>query len=162
MKRKVIWASIILALVVTGITIVRAETRGWHGWCGRGLRHPGPLGYVAHELDLSNTQISQIKSLWQAERPTISALVHEAAAEVREMDAATVEENQDVDKVQEIASRQGATIAKLLIEKEQLSSKIYTSVLTPVQRTQADELQKRWHLRLDKMADRLGSASGRE
>jgi hypothetical protein len=57
--------------------------------------------------------------------------------------------------VEEIAARQGASIAKLLIEKERLKSKIYASVLNPDQRTKADELQRRWDERLDRIANRL-------
>jgi Spy/CpxP family protein refolding chaperone len=93
--------------------------------------------------------------MWQSEKPTISGLVQELAAEGKEMDAATVQGNVDESKVQEIASRQGATIAKLLVEKEHFKAKIYTTVLTPEQRTKADELQARWHERMEHMGDRL-------
>jgi Spy/CpxP family protein refolding chaperone len=71
------------------------------------------------------------------------------------MDEATAKGNLDEGKVQEIASRQGETIAKLLVEKEHFRSKIYIKVLTPEQRTKADELQSRWHDRLDHMSDKL-------
>ena len=47
------------------------------------------MGYVAHELDLSDTQKAQIKSIWEGERPNISELVHEFASEQKEMDALT-------------------------------------------------------------------------
>ena len=68
---------------------------------------------------------------------------------------ATAKGNLDEGKVQEIAARQGATIAKLLVEKEHFKSKIYTTVLTPEQRTKADELQARWHERLDHMSGKF-------
>jgi hypothetical protein len=57
--------------------------------------------------------------------------------------------------MQAIASRQGETIAKLLIEKERFKSKVYTSVLNPEQRTKAEELQKVWQSRMDRVADRI-------
>jgi Spy/CpxP family protein refolding chaperone len=79
--------------------------------------------------------------------------VHELAAEGKEMDQATAKGNLDEGKVQEIATRQGATVAKLLVEKEHFKSKIYATVLTPEQRTRADELQSRWHDRLDRMGN---------
>jgi hypothetical protein len=63
----------------------------------------------------------------------------------------------DESKVQEIAARQGTTITKLLVEKEQLKSKIYTTVLSPEQRTKADALQEQWHSRLDRIADHIGN-----
>ena len=71
------------------------------------------------------------------------------------LDAATAQGNVDEAKVQEIASRQGATIAKLLVEKEHFKARIYSSVLTPEQRTKADQLQARWHERMSHMSDRL-------
>jgi Spy/CpxP family protein refolding chaperone len=87
--------------------------------------------------------------MWQTEKPSVFGLVHELAAEGKEMDQATAKGNLDEGKVQEIATRQGATVAKLLVEKEHFKSKIYATVLTPEQRTKADELQSRWHERLD-------------
>jgi Spy/CpxP family protein refolding chaperone len=108
-------------------------------------------------LNLNDTQESQIKSMWQAERPTVASLVQELAAEGKEMDATTTQGNLDESKVQAIAARQGETIAKLLVEKERLKSRVYTTVLTPEQRIKADELQKTWHSRLDRVAARIGS-----
>jgi Spy/CpxP family protein refolding chaperone len=158
MKRIVIWSGVALLLVAIGIIVARADDPGRHRWGGRGWGHHGPLGYVAHELNLSDAQKSQIKSLWEAERPTVASLVQELASEGKEMDSATAQGNLDDSKVQAIATRQGETIAKLLVEKERLKSKIYTNVLNPEQRTKADELQKKWHSRLDHVAARIESS----
>src|ERR1700758_4336690 len=156
MKWIVIWSCATVLVIVAAVAIARADARGWHRWCGRGWEgHFGPMGYVAHELKLNDAQRQQIQSMWQTEKPAISGLVHELAAEGKEMDEATAKGNLDEGKVQEIASRQGETIAKLLVEKEHFKSKIYTTVLTPEQRTKADELQSRWHNRLDHMSDKL-------
>ncbi len=160
MKRVMIWSSVALLLVAIGIIVARADGSGQHGWDGRGWSHHGPLGYVAHELNLSDAQKSQIKSMWEAERPTVASLVQEFASEGKEMDTVTAQGSLDEGKVQAIAARQGETIAKLLVEKERLKSKIYTSVLNPEQRTKADELQKRWHSRLEHVAARIGSGDG--
>jgi Spy/CpxP family protein refolding chaperone len=107
------------------------------------------MGYVAHELNLSNEQEQQIRSMWQAERPAVSGLLQQFSAESKEMDQATAEGNLDESKMQEIATRQGATLAKLFVEKEHFKAKIYTTVLNPEQRTKADKLQSRWQERLD-------------
>jgi Spy/CpxP family protein refolding chaperone len=120
-----------------------------HGYYGHRWGHFGAMGYVAHELNLSNAQRQQIRSQWQAERPAVSGLIQEFAAESKEMDRATANGKFDESTVQEIASRQGATLSKLLVEKEHFTTKIYVSVLSPEQRTKADKLQSRWHERLD-------------
>lgn len=160
MKRFVIWSGVALLLVVVGIGVVRADGTGRHGWDrGRCGQH-GPLGYVSHELDLSDAQRSQIQSMWLAERPTVARLVQELASESREMDSTTAQGNLDESKVQAIAARQGETVAKLLVEKERFKSKVYTTVLNPEQRTKADELQTKWHSRLEHLAARIGSQSG--
>jgi Spy/CpxP family protein refolding chaperone len=156
MKRTIIWSCATVLVIVAAVAIARADARIWHGWCGRGWGgHFGPMGYVSRQLNLNDAQRQQIQAIWQTEKPAIAGLVHELAAESREMDAATAKGNLDEGKVQEIAARQGETIAKLLVEKEHFKSKIYATVLNPEQRTKADELQSRWHDRLDRMGDRL-------
>jgi predicted molibdopterin-dependent oxidoreductase YjgC len=97
--------------------------------------------------------------MWQAERLTIASLVHELANENNEMDAATAKGNIDEGKLQAIASRQGDTIAKLLVEKERFEARVYTTVLNPEQRARADALKKTWHSRLDRIAARIESGS---
>lgn len=107
------------------------------------------MSYVAHELRLSDPQTEQIRSMWQMEKPTITRLVHEFATESNEMDEATAQGNVNESKVEEIAAQQGATIAKLLVEKEHFKFQIYMKVLNAEQRTKADKLQSRWHARLN-------------
>jgi Spy/CpxP family protein refolding chaperone len=114
---------------------------------------------MARELDLSSKQKTQIQSIWQGEKPAVTSLVRELAGESKEMDVATAHGVLDEGKVQEIAGRQGATIAQLLVEKEKLRSQIYTTVLNPDQRMKADKLEERWHSRLDQMASRLEGTS---
>ena len=159
MKRFMIWSGVALLLVAV-IIVARAHGSGRHGWGSQGWSRHGPLDYVAHELNLSDVQRSQIKSMWESERPTVAPLLQELASEGKEMDSVTAQGSLDDSKVQAIAARQGATVAKLLVEKERLKSKIYTSVLNPEQRSKADELQKRWHSRLDNIAARIGSGDG--
>jgi hypothetical protein len=71
------------------------------------------------------------------------------------MASVTAQGTFDESNVDAIAARQGAIIAKLLVEKERLKSKVYTTVLNPEQRSKADELQRKWHSRLDHVAARV-------
>ena len=103
-KRIAIWSSVVLLVVVAGVAIARADVRGWHG-CHRWGAHFGPMGYVAHELKLDGKQREQIRAMWQTEKPAVSGLIQELAAESKEMDAATAKGNLDEAKVQEIAAR---------------------------------------------------------
>jgi Spy/CpxP family protein refolding chaperone len=160
MKRIIIWSSVGFMLAAIGILALRADGPMRHAWGPRGWGSRGPLGYVAHQLKLSDAQKSQVESMWKSERPTIASLIHDLASENDEMDAATAKGSIDESKLQAIASRQGDTVAKLLVEKEHFEAKVYTNVLNPEQRTRADELQKRWHSRLYHIAARIGNRSG--
>jgi Spy/CpxP family protein refolding chaperone len=157
MKRYIIWSSVVLALllVVAGIAVARAAGPGRHGWCGQRWGFHGPLGYFSNELNLSDAQKSQIKTMWQAERPVVTALIRDLASEAKEMDSATTHGSLDESKAQIIAAHQGETIAKLLVEKQRFTSKVYSTVLNSEQRAKADELLKKWESRLDHVADRL-------
>lgn len=162
MIRKIVWTSIGAVLIVVGITAAWTQTQHWRVGRGPFWRHHGPMGYIAHQLDLSDTQRSQIKSIWEGERPNIAELVHELASEQKEMDALTFQDAPDEGRIQDITKRQGATLAKLLAEKEKLTGKIYSQVLNSAQRTKADEIRKRWDSHLDHIADHIGNTSGRE
>ena len=157
MKRITLWITLGVVVVLAGFVVVRASARGRSGWCGHRWHHPGPGSFLARQLKLSADQRTQIQTLWQAERPTVSARVHELLAENKEMDALIVEGNPDQSKVEAVANRQASTIAALLMEKEKMQSKIYSTVLNPEQRAKADELRKRLESRIDRAADRLGT-----
>lgn len=155
MRRIAIGSCVALFLVVAGVAIAGTNVRGWHSCAGHRWGRFGPMGYVAHRLDLSHAQRQQIRSMWQTERPTVAALVQEFSAESKEMGQATANGAFDENKVQEIAARQGITLSKVLVEKEHFKSRIYTSVLNPDQRTKADRLLSQWHERLDHLGKGL-------
>jgi Spy/CpxP family protein refolding chaperone len=162
MMRRIVWTTLGATLIAVGITAAWAQTKTWRGGHGPFWFHHGPMGYVAHELDLSDTQKSQIKTIWEGERPNISELVREFASEQKEMDALPFQNGvRDEGRIQDITARQGATLAKLFAEKERLTGKIYSQVLNPGQRTKADELRKHLSSHLEHVADRISSAAGK-
>lgn len=157
MKRITIVCIVASLLLLSAFVVVRAEMRGRPGWAARRWHRFGPAGYVAHELNLTRGQRAQIQTLWQAERPNVSAQAHDLFAENKEMDALISSGDTDQTKVQQVADREAKTIANLLVEKERLQSRIYTTVLNPEQRAKADELQKKMQSHLDQFADRLAA-----
>lgn len=150
-RRAMTWLGAGLLLVAAGAAI-RAETSGWYGW--RGHERPfGPRWYLTHELRLSDSQKKQIATIWRGERPQIAGMLRELAAENAGMQSAR--EAQDTGKLEDIASREGATIARLLKEKERMQSEIYSRVLDPDQRKKADAMLSRMTERLNGVADRI-------
>lgn len=161
MMRKILWTSLGVALIVAGIGVAWTETQPWRGVHGPFWFHHGPMGFVAHELDLKDAQKAKIRSMWEGERPKVADLVHELAGEQKEMDALKSQSGTpDEGRIEEIAAREGATLAKLIVEKENFTGKIYSQVLNPAQRAKADEIQEHWGSRLDRIADRIGNTSG--
>ena len=167
MMRRIAWTILGAALIVAGITAAWTETQPWlegRGpfWIHHGPMGYGPMGFVARQLNLNDTQKSQIKSIWEGERPNIAVLLHEFASEQREMDALPLQDGAPDDgRVQDIATREGATLRKLLTEKETITGRIYSQVLNPAQRAKADELRNRLSSRIDHAADWIGGAAGR-
>ena len=150
-------------MIVVGITAASTPIKTWRGGHGRPFWfHHGPMGFVARELDLSDPQKAQIKSIWEGERPNIAVLVREFASEQKEMDALPFQDGAaDEGRIHDISARQGATLAKLLAEKEKLTGKIYSHVLNAAQREKADELRKGLSSHLEHVADRIGNATGK-
>ena len=157
MKRIVILSTVVAVLLLTAFVVVRAETRGRQGWCGHRWHRFGPASYVAHELKLTDAQRTQIQALWQAERPTFSAQLHQLLADNRQMNALAASANPDPAEEQKIADRESTTLAAMLMEKARLQSKIESSILNPEQRAKAEELREKWEFHLDRFADRLAT-----
>lgn len=101
-----------------------------------------PLARIAGQLQLTADQKSQIDLLWRAKQPTIEALIREFDLDNNELEKATAHGAMDEGKVTEIANREGATLARLLIVEERLKVQIYATVLTPDQRAKVDKLAK--------------------
>lgn len=146
-----------VALFLTAFVIVRAETRGEHGWYGHRWRHSVPAGCLDHELNPTNAQRAQIRALWQAEWPILSARIHEFLVENKKMNAIAVNGDPGQSEVQKIAGREPNTITRLLVEMARLQSKIYSTALSSEQRAEAEKLQHKWKSRADRFADGFGA-----
>jgi Spy/CpxP family protein refolding chaperone len=104
---------------------------------------------VARELDLTDTQRQQIRTIWEGDRPTLFKLAKQFAEENRDLSAVTAKGAVNEAEVSRIAGLQGETLAQLIVEKEHLKAKIYADVLSSVQRGKADMLLLRWQSHLD-------------
>jgi Spy/CpxP family protein refolding chaperone len=147
MKNK-IFIGVTIFVLLAGLFVVRAETHGWHRGFGHRGWHHGALGYVAKELKLTDTQKQQIQTIWESERPTLLNLAKQFAEQNKDLNAATAKGVVNEAEASRIAALQGATLAQLILEKEHLKAKIYTTVLTPEQQNKADALLTRWQSHL--------------
>jgi Spy/CpxP family protein refolding chaperone len=155
MNRTLYIAGSVLLIVAGAIGIAAAEFGPNHsGW---GFHHPGtfPAAFIAHELNLTDAQKTQIKSIWAAERPTITPLLRDVLNDCDEMASANANGTFDEARTRAIAEKHAASVSQLLIERERLISKIYNEVLTPQQRVKAEQLRTRMHGRVEGFVDHV-------
>lgn len=160
MKRSLYLLGVVLLIVAGAIGVARAEfgigQRGWgfHGGPGR-----FPAAFIARELNLTDAQKTQIKSIWDQERPTITPLLREVLNGCDQMASANPHGNFNEAGTRAIAEKQSTAVSQLLVERERLISRIYSDVLTPDQRAKADQLRARMHGHVEAFLDRLDKAS---
>lgn len=155
MNRKRIVIGLAVLLVAVGAAAVGQSMAGKGGHWHKGDFLNRRLAHLTKTLDLSDAQQQQVKSLVEAQRPALKALMQQMVSERQQMLAATQNGQFDAAKVQAIANQQGQTMANLIMARQELQSKIY-SLLTPEQRTKYDQMQQR---RLEHMQKWLGNSS---
>jgi Spy/CpxP family protein refolding chaperone len=110
-------------------------------WAGH--RHGGPMGYMVKALNLTDAQKEQIKSIMEANRATNRPLMQQMAQNHLAMLAATSNGAFDQAKVSALAGQQAQLMAQMTVQRESIQHQIYTQVLTPEQRTTADEMRQK-------------------
>jgi len=150
-----------LALLVGGVallsyaqdsaTTTTTTQKAWHG------RH-GRMAYMARELNLTDAQKAQIKQIFQANKANGLPLMQQMAANKKAMLEATANGNYDQAKIQQIANQQAQLMSQLIVQKQAIRHQIYTQVLTPDQRTKAEELRANQISRIDSRMQKLSQA----
>jgi len=150
MKRRILIIAGLVALVLTGSVYAVRHARG-----NRNLFFTERIAArIARRLDLTDAQQAKVKSILEAERQNVAPLFAQAAKNRQQLHEATANGKFDEAQVRTIAAQQGQTMTELIVARERVKSKIYNDVLTPEQRTKADELMQRMegHFR-DRMHD---------
>ena len=119
-------------------------------WAGH--RHGGHMAYMAKALNLTEAQKEQIRSIVQANRATNGPLMQQMAQNHVAMLTATSNGAFDQAKVTALASQQAQLLAQMTVQKESIQHQIYTQVLTPEQRTTADQMRQK---QITRMNERL-------
>ncbi len=119
------------------------------------------MGYLAKELNLTDAQKAQIKTMAQAQRATVRPLMQQMAQNRLAMLNATASGAFDQAKVQAIANQQSQIMAQLAVQKASFRSQIYNQVLTADQKAKADQLRQNQISRINEHLQKL-SQSGTE
>ena len=139
MKAKLMGAIVILALTVCGgATMSYAQgPGGGAGWGG--MHEHGPMGHMFADLNLTDAQQQQMKSIMEANKTNMHGLMQQMAQNHLAMMQATSNGAYDQAKIQALAGQQAQIQAQMTVQHQALEHQIYTQVLTPEQRTQLDQ-----------------------
>jgi len=163
MKKKM-WsvAVALLALVLCGAATLsyaqQSEENGGGAAAWSGHRH-GHFGYLARELNLTDAQKAQIKTMMQSQRATLRPLMQQMAQNRLAMLNATANGAFDQAKVQALANQQSQIIAQLAVQKASLQSQVYNQVLTADQKTKADQLRQNQIARINQRLEKLSQSN---
>jgi Spy/CpxP family protein refolding chaperone len=152
----------LLAVLLLGLgTILFAHVR-WGGPLGHGGQR-GEGAFLAHltrRLDLTPAQQTEVKQMWQAEKPAVVPLVQQLASLNKQMAEATSNGTFDQAKVTAIANQESQLVSQLIVEKEKLTVKFYT-LLTPEQRTKFDTVRQRRLTRIDEFVQQMAGETSK-
>jgi protein CpxP len=151
-----------LALILGGVamlsyaqesaTAATTSQPAWHG------HHGHRMAYMARELNLTDAQKAQIKEIFQANKASGLPLMQQMAANKKAMLEATANGNYDQAKIQQLANQRAQLTSQLIVQKQAIRHQIYTQVLTPDQRTKAEELRAKQISRIDSRMQKLTQA----
>ncbi len=142
-KRIVIAASIAVVLVAGSVFAFAQTHRRGHFRDSNLLGFAQKfLGRASAYLKLTDEQEAQIKAILEAEKPKVQPLIAELAVTRKALNEATDSGTFDEAQVKAIATKQGETLAELIVEKERVKTQIY-AVLTPEQRAKAEQFRAR-------------------
>lgn len=145
---------IVIALVLAAAAGLAAHA-ATQGRVGRYGRHDGwMLRRMTRELNLTEAQQSQIKSIWEAEKAKIQPL-HRQLRQNEQAENANVTGAFNEAEARAFAGKQAQIMSDLIVEKQRTKSAIY-ALLTPDQRAKAaqliEERQQRWQKHTQKFS----------
>ncbi len=124
-------------------------------WAGH--RHQR-MEYLARDLNLTEAQKQQIKTMMQAQRATMRPLLQQLAQNRAAMLTATANGAFDQGKVQALANQRAQIMAQLMVQKASIHSQIYNQVLTADQKAKADQLRQNQLARINARLQRLSQS----
>ncbi|HWN08578.1 MAG TPA: Spy/CpxP family protein refolding chaperone [Pyrinomonadaceae bacterium] len=134
-----------IAVLLVGATVFAfGQGLAGHGH-GKGERRHGPgpemVDHMAKALGLSADQTAQIKAIFEGARAGEEARHAKLDELHKQLEAATANGQFDEAKVRDIANQQAQLMSDQMVEHMRMKAKAY-SILTPEQRTKADEMHK--------------------
>ncbi len=138
MKTKLMASIAILVLVLCGSALL-SYAQG-PGPDGPGWGHgPGPMGHMFHDLDLTDAQRQQVKSIMEANKATMHPLMQQMEQNRLAMLQATANGAYNQAAIQTLANQQAQLMAQMTVAHQAIQHQIYTQVLTADQQAKFNQ-----------------------
>ena len=143
MKTKLMVVRSVMALLLCGATIFAyAQGPGPDSKASLGgTGHGHGMGYLAPELNLTDAQKAEIKTIMQANHASMKTVIEQMAQNRAALLAATANGAYDPVKIQSLATEQAQLEAAMIANRESIKHQIYTKVLTADQQAKAEQLR---------------------
>jgi Spy/CpxP family protein refolding chaperone len=113
---------------------------------------------MARALNLTDAQKQQIKTIVQAQRPTMSPIRRQLAQNRASMLTAAASGAFNQATVQSLANQRALLIAQLVVPRAYIQSQIYNQVLTPEQKAKADQMRQNQIARITQHLQTMGQS----
>ncbi|HEY1678772.1 MAG TPA: Spy/CpxP family protein refolding chaperone [Candidatus Sulfotelmatobacter sp.] len=113
---------------------------------GRGFGMGDHMGFLAKQLNLTDEQQAQMKSIMQKEHPAMKPLMQQQRLIDQQL-RQYVEGNFDQEKVQALASQKSQIQAQMTVQETRIHNEMY-QVLTADQKSQLKELEAQREARM--------------
>jgi len=160
MKMKLMVVASVMALLLCGTAMVAYAQGPGPGGKGHGWGGPGGgsgMGLALHELNLTDAQKAQVKTIMQANHTTMKTVMQQMEQNRAAMLAATANGTYNAAQIQTLANQQAQLQAAMIVNREAVQHQIYTQVLTADQQAKAEQLRTQAitniNQRLQKMAN---------
>lgn len=153
----------ILALVAAVIcgTVAFSYAQNADGTPGPGWHEhmKGHMGWMGKELNLTDAQKAQIKSMMQAQRSSMHPLMQQMGQTRLAMLQATSNGAFDQAKITALANQQAQLQAQFTVQRESMQHQVYTQVLTADQRAKADQMRQQKISRITEHMQKMEQSS---
>ena len=159
MKKCLVVASLLALVVCATAMLSFAQEPGPHKDFMGGPGHGPGMGMMLHELNLTDAQKAQVKTIMQANHATMKPLMQQMEQNRAAMLAATANGAYDQAKIQALATQQAQLQAAMTVNHEAIQHQIYTQVLTADQQAKAEQLRSEEITRISQHLQKLANGT---
>jgi Spy/CpxP family protein refolding chaperone len=139
----------------TADTLPTPPMHGHHMAMGMGMG--GHMGFLAKKLNLTDDQKSQMKTIWEKEKPTMKPLFQQERLIDQQL-RQYVEGSFDQDKVQALANQKAQIQAQMTVAETRIHNQMY-QLLTPDQQGQLKQIEAKHEARMQQHMNQQPAAS---